>query len=278
MRQDLIIDVGMYKGADTDFYLRKGFKVVAVEANPDLARAAEERFAPQIADGSLKVLNVAIAEARGVARFAISDEAPYWSSMVPEFIARNEATGVRYRYVEVPAVPFEEVLREVGVPYYLKIDIEGHDMLCVKALHQMKERPKYVSVESNVSVNEADPEKVFDELAHLWVLGYRGFKYVDQQTVARQKPPQPAREGVYVDVTFESDGNSTGLFGEESPGDWEPVGRALRRSKWLRRHHNVAGFNGRYARTLPARLYSAFRRRILRLRPLGWYDLHAKLG
>jgi len=32
MPQKLIIDVGMHKGYDTEFYLRKGFRVVAVEA------------------------------------------------------------------------------------------------------------------------------------------------------------------------------------------------------------------------------------------------------
>lgn len=34
----------MHIGADTDFYLRKGFRVVAVEANPDLAARCQHRF------------------------------------------------------------------------------------------------------------------------------------------------------------------------------------------------------------------------------------------
>jgi len=39
--------------------------------------------------------------------------------------------GVRYTYVDVPAVRFETILGECGVPYYLKIDVEGLDLLCV---------------------------------------------------------------------------------------------------------------------------------------------------
>ena len=37
MRQNLLIfDIGCHLGEDSEFYLRKGFKVVAVEANPEL--------------------------------------------------------------------------------------------------------------------------------------------------------------------------------------------------------------------------------------------------
>ena len=36
--KDLIYDVGMHRGEDTEFYLRKGFRVVAFEADPELLR------------------------------------------------------------------------------------------------------------------------------------------------------------------------------------------------------------------------------------------------
>ena len=37
---DLIYDVGMHRGEDTAFYLRKGFRVVAVEADQNSRRGA----------------------------------------------------------------------------------------------------------------------------------------------------------------------------------------------------------------------------------------------
>src|SRR5690348_14857053 len=40
----LIYDVGLCDGDDTAFYLAKGFRVVAVEANPALVAAAKQRF------------------------------------------------------------------------------------------------------------------------------------------------------------------------------------------------------------------------------------------
>ena len=36
--ENLIYDVGAHLGEDSQHYLAKGFKVVAVEANPDLAQ------------------------------------------------------------------------------------------------------------------------------------------------------------------------------------------------------------------------------------------------
>lgn len=48
---DLIYDVGLHRGEDTDYYLQKGFRVVAVEANPQLVDECTARFAREIADG-----------------------------------------------------------------------------------------------------------------------------------------------------------------------------------------------------------------------------------
>jgi FkbM family methyltransferase len=62
---ELIYDIGMDDGDDTDFYCRKGFRVVAVEADPDLCEQATMRFASEIADGRITVINRAIVETPG---------------------------------------------------------------------------------------------------------------------------------------------------------------------------------------------------------------------
>ncbi len=62
MQKDLIYDVGFHHGEDTEFYLAKGFKVVAIEAHPGLYRAGLEKFADHIESGRLVLLNLAVAE------------------------------------------------------------------------------------------------------------------------------------------------------------------------------------------------------------------------
>jgi hypothetical protein len=61
MVSDLIYDVGMHDGRDTAHYLRCGYRVVAVEANPELVAAAEKRFGDVIAAGRLTIVPKAVA-------------------------------------------------------------------------------------------------------------------------------------------------------------------------------------------------------------------------
>jgi hypothetical protein len=41
---NLIYDIGMNNGDDTAYYLQRGFRVIAVEANPALVSQAIQRF------------------------------------------------------------------------------------------------------------------------------------------------------------------------------------------------------------------------------------------
>lgn len=269
---DLIIDVGMHEGEDTAFYLAKGFNVVSIEANPVLAEAAGHRFAEELASGRLRILAAAVSEHAGTTKLAVDRAVPLCSSTTQEFIQRNAASGARHQYVEVPAIRFRDVLREVGIPYYLKIDIEGADMLCVRPLHEFTERPTYLSLESDVTSARPSPDRVFDELAELWTLGYRAFKYVNQFLNSKQRPCNPPLEGKYVESAFTED--SSGPFGEESPGDWHTIAPTLRRAEILRLHHELSGWGGRWQQTLPSKVYRRLRRELRR--PVPRYDLHAR--
>ena len=246
---------------------------MAVEANPLLVAAAERQFADEISTGRLRVFGVGIAQTRGTLSLAVADNTE-WSSFDREMIERNSRlAGTAYRTMEIPTVPFEDILGEVGVPRYLKIDIEGFDMLCVTALHQFTDRPDYVSLESAVSGTVAPAADVFDELAQLWALGYRRFQYVDQLRHAERPAPHPPREGDYADASR----SHSGLFGQEAPGRWRSVGFVLAWAQLLRAQQNLTGMGGRWSYTKHAKLARAARRAMLRRR-MGWYDLHAQLG
>ena len=49
MEKDLVYDVGLHKGEDTEYYLKKGFRVIAIEANPQLISECKARFREAIA-------------------------------------------------------------------------------------------------------------------------------------------------------------------------------------------------------------------------------------
>ena len=176
-RSDLIYDVGLFDGADTAYYLFRGYNVVAIDANPLMIERARLRFAKEIFAKRLTLLNVGISRMPGTATFWISDQ-PEWSSFDRTIASRN---GTPHRSVSVPTAPFSQLLAEHGIPHYLKIDIEGNDSLCVETLREV-EPPKYISVEAECvgdSVVFSDEEAIA-MLKLLRDVGYQRFKLVNQ--------------------------------------------------------------------------------------------------
>jgi FkbM family methyltransferase len=176
-RPDLIFDVGLFDGGDTAYYLFRGFNVLAIDANPLMIERAQLRFAKEIQEKRLTLLNVGISDAPGTAEFWVSDH-PDWSSF-DQRIASRDGTGNRSFPVRV--VPFAQLHGEYGVPHYLKIDIEGNDRMCEEGL-KGRALPQYVSVESEC-VGDAgvlSDREATGMLELLRDVGYRKFKLVNQ--------------------------------------------------------------------------------------------------
>lgn len=271
MNTDLIFDVGLHKGEDSEFYLRKGFKVVAIEAVPSLCDGARERLRHYLDTGQLTILNLAIAEKSGPIKFFVNESISVWGTISAEWAKRNERLGAKSFEITVEGIPFHHILKRFGVPYYLKIDIEGADLLCLQALRNFTSRPKYVSIEST----KTSWSDLVDEFALFKSLGYSKFKLVQQHTVKNQTCPFPAREGLYVNHRFEH--ASSGLFGEEAPGEWLSEREALKLYRKVFVRYRLFGDAGifRRLRGLLSRL--PFARRLAKLTQVGWYDTHASI-
>jgi FkbM family methyltransferase len=265
--EQLIFDIGMHTGRDTEFYLKKGFKVVAIEANPQLVKSAHQKFRDYIQTGKLEIFEVAIAENMGEIEFYVNDQHDDWGTISKEFAQRNEKIGTSNSVIKVQCSPLRNILEKFPTPYYVKIDIEGADVLCLKDLFSLSQRPRYVSIEAGLN----SFEETFTELSLLWNLGYKHFKIVNQALNQSVKCPNPSLEGSYVDYKF--DGTCSGPFGEEAPGYWLGVEEALMRYRKILWESKYFGANGRFYRTFLHKSYNA-----LKGTPVGWYDFHAKLG
>jgi FkbM family methyltransferase len=267
MEADLIYDFGMHDGRDTAFYLAKGFRVIAVEAMPDLCEQACERFADQIKTGALTIINRAVVDTPGPVTFYTNPQT-VWGTAHRSWAHRNASLGSPSNgEITVDGALARDLFAEYGIPYYAKVDIEGSDRLCLEALLGFDDRPRYVSVESD-KVSFRALEREFDLLERL---GYSRFKVVPQHKVTDQRPPQPPAEGEWVQHTFQ--GGESGLFGQEAPG------------RWLSRHQAVALYRLIFARYLlvgdriegSAAFSAKVARRGLRkvIGAAGWYDTHA---
>ena len=203
----LVYDVGFHIGQDTAFYLQKGFRVVAIEADPELVRRGRLRFATEIARGQLQLLNCGVTEEAGPEplTFHVNTVLSEWSSFDPAVAGR---AGHPLRPTAVPCATLASIVHQYGEAVYVKIDIEGNDLPALRSLLSCEHPPRYLSVENGH----------MGMLELLTEAGYTAFKYVQQRDVPRQRPPRPPRHGRYVKPYFPM--GSSGLFGEEAPGDW----------------------------------------------------------
>ncbi|MEI7581033.1 FkbM family methyltransferase [Runella sp.] len=192
MKNDnLIYDIGLHLGYDTSFYLSKGFKVIAIEANPELINKAKSTFKNEISSGKLTLLNIAISEKDfELVPFYVSKERSIQSSLQKSMAQRNS----EILEVKVESAKLATIFEKYGVPLYCKIDIEGYDYIALESLNSTSTLPQFISAEiSNVSNDNKVGEDIEDInlLNQIWLsiliklsqLGYKKFKIVDQASL-----------------------------------------------------------------------------------------------
>jgi FkbM family methyltransferase len=274
MIKDLIFDLGMNNGDDTDFYLRKGFRVVAVEPNPDLCAAARQRFASDIANGRLHIVEKAIDQNGGEIDLFLNDQVSGWTTTDANWLKLRTNAGTASRVVKVPAVTCQGLVEEFGVPYYLKADVQGAERHCLEALLQFADRPKCLSIASGAKFAGGRVMRVVrEEIDLISRLGYRKFKIIRQDQTELQKCPSPASEGHYVDYRFTH--GMSGLFGSELPGDWIDAEAAVRELRRVAISYKFAGSSEcGWFRAVPN---ATIKYRLDRLfwRGTTWFDTHA---
>jgi len=273
----LIYDVGMHRGEDTDFYLKKGYDVVAFEANPDLISECRNRFRAEIANSRLRIIDGAIAPASSgeTITFYQNSSASVWGTINSDWKDRNSKLGSESKEIMVRRIDIENVLRTTGIPHYIKIDIEGADKIVLEALNNFDARPKYISIESE----KVDFQELHNELQLLASLGYRKFKVVQQENIPGSKISSITLTGEPLVHTFEME--ASGPFGDDITQNWITLEEALDVYKLIFRQYKRFGdqswivklpnFLQRVARTL-------YRGVTGHRGPLpGWYDTHASL-
>ena len=197
---NVIFDLGMNNGDDTEYYIKKGYRVVAVEANPFLCQKVQQRFTKEVAQGSLIIIQAAIWKTYTRKTFFINIENDHWSSLEIGWAGRDDS---KFTEIEVECVTLPHIFALYGVPRYIKIDVEGVDELVLKQLIDLKYVPLYVSVE--------DCRLGYDYMSILNEVGYDGFKLLDQSTVCNLTD---------VSIAHDFKSGSSGPFGDDILGPW----------------------------------------------------------
>jgi FkbM family methyltransferase len=282
MNTNLIYDVGMFDGADTMRYLKLGYKVVAIEAHPNLVEIAKKRFRKYIRTGQLFIVNCGIAAEEGSMDFFVNEVNPFWNSFDESWAGRE---GQPYHKIQVPATRFGTILKQYGIPYYLKVDIEGHEVYCIRELCK-PDLPRYVSAEASFTGD-------LEILDRLHALGYSRFQCINMNThlpiEVPYSPRYPVERMILKDRLYLSIKYSMNFFMRVARklGSREIFARILRPSRFLL---YKAGTSGGFGKELafPWLDYDSMKERYLAsLKAYSedpshadyafWCDLHASL-
>lgn len=261
LENNLIFDVGLHTGEDTAYYLFKGFKVVAIDANPNLIERAKNCFSNFLMTKQLVLLNYALWDKDNEEiDFSIS-QATEWSSLKRQISNRE---NLFQKTIKAKTKRLSSLMMNFGVPYYCKIDVEGCDELCLETLSEIKEISKFISVETEClgEFEVITDAQALATLHKLKMLGYGEFKLVEQSTLNVLRPDElfytnhliekvlrelkyyqkyhfarswKNRERLAKKFKFVFPWGSSGPFGEELDGKWLDYDTA-KRTLLLHRH------------------------------------------
>ena len=202
-KRNLIYDLGMSEGNDTEFYLAKGFSVVGVEADPLMFPKLQQRFATALASGTLQLEHKAAAEVSGQTVTFHSDISSQGHSSNRNVHGKSAGD---LQPSQVTTTSWPELKQRFGVPYYLKMDIEGSEPEFIRGMLNSEEYPTFISTE----LMNFDPIELFNRL------GYTHFRIINQIAHPSFPIPNPPLEGNLVQTPPHD--HWSGLFGLELPG------------------------------------------------------------
>lgn len=241
---NLIFDLGFHNGDDSDYYLAKGYNVVAVEANPNLAEEGRIRFKDQIAAGRLVLINKAISDATGPIDFYIHRNNSDWSSCYIDIVRSD---GSYPDIVKVETTTLITIYKTYGIPRYVKVDLEGCDVFTAKQVSEHPVKPDFISFETS----RRDYAGIF---SYLYVAGYKRFQLINQANNPCRKAILKTHDGNLIHYEFTK--FSSGLFGEDLPKD-----------RWL-------SFDDALTRYIKYKELKQIDNKEL---GLGWLDIHASM-
>lgn len=134
----LAFDVGAHLGNRVAAFRQLGARVVALEPQPDFARALQSRFG---ADPGVTLLPLALGRAPGQARLMLSPLTPTVATLSDDFIQRAGRAasfqGVSWHTGPlVPVTTLDALIATHGLPDFVKIDVEGFELEVLMGLSQ----------------------------------------------------------------------------------------------------------------------------------------------
>jgi len=221
-------DLGTNDGTDTEFFLKKGFCVVSVDANPAMIALASKRLS-SFDQNKVHFVNMGVDEVTGQLKFYVTD------TLINSSMDKDKAYEFdeHAKEIMVPAIRCEALFGLTSKrPYYMKVDIEERHFVCIEALKNIPKRklPLYISWEMHEYARGKNYPVLDVELITMALrMGYTTMKVMSNRDEVR-------RRMYNSNVSVEDAGSfSAGMMPEDIPDavtgstDWVNVTDVLMR-------------------------------------------------
>lgn len=178
---DLIFDIGANQGAKVTMFLKLGARVVAVDPDEANKRTLEERFLRyRMFKKPLVIVGKAVSDEIGVKRFWIDKPGSGKNTLNGKWVQILRGDRERFgetlqfaKEIDVATVTLDDLMVTFGTPFFVKIDVEGHE---ANVLRGLKRPVPFLSFEINLPEFRAEARRCIDSLDRL--LSGGRFNYV----------------------------------------------------------------------------------------------------
>jgi FkbM family methyltransferase len=150
-----IFDVGANLGYKTDIFLRLGARVVAVDpdkSNQEILKRKFHRY--RMSRKPVQIVGAALSDRNGVETMWVDAPGSSFNTLSQKWVDSLRSDADRYRQtfeygqeLEVRTTTLEDLVTTYGMPYYVKIDVEGYEPAVLRGL---KRSVPFLSFEVNL--------------------------------------------------------------------------------------------------------------------------------
>lgn len=166
----IAFDIGANIGQTVDELLPNYDKIICFEPNPNLVSALKNKF---INNSKVVIEDLGLSDKSGVKIFNISNSHVV-STFSDDWIKNSRFTGV-YNWdttISVTTTTLDDAIRKYGVPYFIKVDVEGYEYEVFLGLTKLLENTYFA-----FEWAEEQYERINKTINYLTKLGYNNFSY-----------------------------------------------------------------------------------------------------